>query len=240
MQPDLKSRIVPWLQAQEVVSRARVLGLRLVTRAEVALDRATDISNEIEFLPAALEIIETPPSPVGRAIAKCVILFFVVALSWAIFSSVDIIATAPGKIVPTGRTKVVQPLESGVVRAIHVQDGQHIKTGDILIEIDTTISAAERNRLQSEYLQAALDTARLKAALELSGNPLARFAAPEGATDVQIALQRARLANEVDEIHAKLNGLDHELAQNEGNRNSVAANINKLTQSIPYLEKRAK
>ena len=55
---------------------------------------------------------------------------------------------------PTGRTKIIQPLESGVVRAILVQDGQHVKAGDVLIEIDTTISAAERDRLQSEHMQA--------------------------------------------------------------------------------------
>ncbi len=70
---------------------------------------------------------------------------------------------------PTGRTKVIQPFESGVVHAIHVQDGQKVKTGDVLIEIDTTISDAERDRLKSEYMQAMLDAARLKAALELDG-----------------------------------------------------------------------
>src|SRR5580658_2677301 len=65
---------------------------------------------ELEFLPAALEIIETPASPAGRAIAVTIILFFVVALAWASLGSVDVIATAQGRIVPTGRTKIVQPV----------------------------------------------------------------------------------------------------------------------------------
>ena len=76
---------------------------------------------ELEFLPAALEIIETPASPVGRAILFTIIAFFCIALAWATFGRVDIIATATGKIVPTSRTKIIQPLEAGVVRAIHVQ-----------------------------------------------------------------------------------------------------------------------
>ncbi|MDH6264386.1 HlyD family type I secretion periplasmic adaptor subunit [Bradyrhizobium sp. BR13661] len=199
----------------------------------------TGQTDEHEFLPAALEIVETPPSPASRLIAGSIIAFLLIALLWSIFGSVDIIATATGKIVPTGRTKIIQPLESGVVHAIHVQDGQHVKEGDVLIEIDTTVSAAERDRLQSDHMQAMLDVARLKAALNLDGDPVASFMPPEGATPTQIDLQKSYLTNQVDEIRAKLSGLDHQIKQHEGDRDSVAATIAKLNQSIPYLEKRA-
>lgn len=104
-------------------------------------------NDEAEFLPAALEIVERPPSPASRAIAGTIILFFTIALLWACFGTVDIIAIAQGKIVPTGRTQVIQPLESGVVHSIHVQDGQAVKAGDVLIEIDSTITEAERDRI---------------------------------------------------------------------------------------------
>src|SRR5258708_26623904 len=70
---------------------------------------------EIAFLPAALEITESPPSPIGRAIGASIIAVFCVALLWASFCSVDIVATATGKIVPGGRTKLIQPFETGVV-----------------------------------------------------------------------------------------------------------------------------
>jgi hemolysin D len=73
--------------------------------------------DELEFLPAALEIVETPPSPIGRAIGATIIALFVLALTWAILGHVDIVATATGKIVPTGGSKVIQPFETGVVRA---------------------------------------------------------------------------------------------------------------------------
>jgi hemolysin D len=199
----------------------------------------TGQTDEQEFLPAALEIIETPPSPASRLIASSIIAFLVIALLWAIFGSVDIIATASGKIVPTGRTKIIQPLESGVVHAIHVQDGQHVKAGDVLIEIDTTVSAAERDRLQSDHQQAMLDMARLKAALKLDADPVASFVAPEGATPTQVDLQKSYLTNQVDEIRAKLGGLDQQIMQNQGNRDSVDATITKLHDSIPYLQKRA-
>src|SRR5262245_45736694 len=78
----------------------------------------------LAFLPAALEITETPPSPIGRAIGTTVIALFYLALAWASFGSVYNVATAPGKIIPSGRTKVIQPFETGVVRAIHARHGR--------------------------------------------------------------------------------------------------------------------
>ena len=153
--------------------------------------------------------------------------------------SVDILATAQGKIVPTGRTKVIQPFETGVVRAIHVQDGQTVKAGDVLIEIDCTINEAERDRLQKEDVEAELNVARLKAALNVSADPVADFAPPEGASETQIATQKTLLVNQVQEIRAKLDGLDQQIAKEQGNLASVQAEIAKLTESIPYLKKRA-
>src|SRR5260370_25927818 len=70
---------------------------------------------ELEFLPAALEIAEAPPSPVGRMIGATIIGFFCLALAWAFWGTVDIVASAPGRIIPSGRTKTVQPFEIGVV-----------------------------------------------------------------------------------------------------------------------------
>jgi membrane fusion protein, hemolysin D len=95
---------------------------------------------ELAFLPAALEIVETPPSPVGRTIGGTIILLFCVALGWAWAGTIDIVASAPGKIVPSGRTKVIQPFETGVVRSIRVQDGQLVKAGDVLITCTMTFS----------------------------------------------------------------------------------------------------
>src|SRR5262249_33954255 len=68
--------------------------------------------HQLAFLPAALEIVETPPSPIGRAIGVTIIALFGLALAWASLGEVDIIAASPGKIIPSGRTKVIQPFET--------------------------------------------------------------------------------------------------------------------------------
>src|ERR1700724_2391872 len=135
---------------------------------------------ELEFLPAALEIVETPPSPLGRAIGATLIGLFVLALAWASLGHVDIVATAPGKIIPTGYSKVIQPFETGVVRAIRVANGQNVNAGDALIELDPTINEGEINHLKGDLQSAQLGIVRLRAALPDTDDPLAAFHPPEG------------------------------------------------------------
>src|SRR6202158_5573786 len=192
--------------------------------------------HELAFLPAALEIVETPPSPIGRAIGATIIAVFVLALAWACLGTVDIVATAPGKIIPSGRTKIIQPFEIGVVRAIHVHDGQTVKAGDVLIELDPTMNAAESEHLQSDLIAALLDVARLRAALADGPDPLAAFHPPEGASPALIATQRQYLLTQTAEIHAKLAALDRQLTQKEAERATSAATIAKIEALIPLLQ----
>src|SRR5712664_4890353 len=142
---------------------------------------------ELAFLPAALEIVETPPSPTGRAIGATIILLFCVALVWAWWGTIDIVASATGKILPSGRVKVIQPFETGVVRAIKVQDGQAVRAGDVLIELDPTANEAERDHLHNDLLAERLNIARLRAALATGDDALADFKAPAGVDPELIA-----------------------------------------------------
>ena len=115
------------------------------------------------FLPAALEVVETPPSPTGRALGLIITLFFLVALIWSFFGRVDIMATAPGRLTPIGDTKTIQPLETGMVRAILVQNGQRVKKGDLLVQLDPTQTNADSSRLSQDLARAEIDVARLDA-----------------------------------------------------------------------------
>ena len=85
------------------------------------------------FNPASLEIMDTPPSPVGRVISITLMLLALVLILWAIFSEMEIVVSAQGRVVPSGQVKVIQAVEPGTVTAIHVRDGQHVKQGDALI-----------------------------------------------------------------------------------------------------------
>ncbi|MBN0986204.1 biotin/lipoyl-binding protein [Amphritea pacifica] len=91
---------------------------------------------QLEFLPAALEIQERPPHPAGRITAALLILLFTIAVVWACFGEVNIVAVAEGKIVPQGQVKIIQPYERGVVAEILVSDGQLVSAGDPLVILD--------------------------------------------------------------------------------------------------------
>src|SRR6476660_6206723 len=193
---------------------------------------------EIAFLPAALEITESPPSPIGRAIGASIIAVFCVSLVWASLGSVDIVATATGKIVPGGRTKVIQPFETGVVRAIHVRDGQGVKSGDVLIELDPTMNQAEVGHFRSDLIAAQLDVARLRAALAGRADPLEDYNPPEAASPALIEMQRQFLRSQVAEHSAKLAEIDRQQSQKEAERATVAATIDKFEATIPLLAQR--
>ena len=120
---------------------------------------------EREFLPAALEIIETPVSAAGRVMMGAIVALVAVAIVWACLGQLDVVATANGRIIPSGQTKKIQPLEIGVVRRITVANGDHVHAGDVLIELDTTTNAADRDKIARDLMQAELDIARLHATL---------------------------------------------------------------------------
>jgi hemolysin D len=191
---------------------------------------------ELEFLPAALEIVETPPSPLGRATALTLAALFCIALAWACLGHVDIVATAPGKIVPSGRSKVIQPVEIGVVRAIHVHDGETVKAGDLLIELDPTINDADLLHQRADLVATQLEVARLRAILSEDGDPLAHFAPPAGASSDLAATQRQLLVDQLAEQRAKIAALDGQAAQKNAERGTAAASIDKIAAVLPLLQ----
>jgi len=193
---------------------------------------------ELEFLPAALEIVETPPSPLGRAVGATLIGLFVLALAWASLGHVDIVATAAGKIIPTGYSKVIQPFETGVVHAILVTNGQTVNAGDVLIELDSTINEGETNHLRGDLQSAQLDIARLRAALTDTDDPIAAFHPPEGANPALVAMQRQFLVAQVAEHRAKIAALDGQRAQKEAELGTISATVDKLDAVIPTIEER--
>jgi hemolysin D len=194
--------------------------------------------DELAFLPAALEVMQMPPSPVGRSIGATIIALFCLTLAWACLGKIDIVASAPGKIIPSGRTKVIQPFEIGVVRAIHIRDGQRVKAGDVLIELDPTMSKAEREHLQSDLIAAHLDIARLSAALAGNGDGRADFLPPDGASLALVNMHREFLISQRTEHRAKLAALDSQSSQKEAERATIKATIGKLEATIPLLQQR--
>ncbi len=118
---------------------------------------AKEDGSEHEYLPAALEIVEKPTSPNGRYIIWGIFSLIMVALLISWVGKIDEVSVATGKIIPDGQIKIIQPVESGKITAIHIVEGQHVKKDEVLLELDSSVSEAE-----VEALNKTLDTAKLE------------------------------------------------------------------------------
>lgn len=196
-----------------------------------------DQRDEREFLPAALEVLETPPSPAGRTLAIIIGAFFSITVAWAFLGKVDIQATAPGRLLPSGKIKVIQPLDPGIVRNIMVQDGDHVRAGQLLLDLDPTQAGAERDKLARDLAQTQMDVARLNALKRTAetGGMAGPFVVPPGASSDDVAQARAALRAQIDQQAAKIAGLDQQIGEKRAEEAEVAATIAKLNASMPML-----
>ena len=150
---------------------------------------------EAEFLPAVLEVMETPPSPVGRAIQWSLFALVIAALIWVTVGEVDEVAVAPGKLIPNGYVKTVQSEGKGVIKEIFVKDGDVVKQGQPLIELSPTSSKADLERIRKEVAYYQLDVERLQA--ELTGTsfqPSRLQGLDPKDVDSQLTLYNSRMA----------------------------------------------
>jgi hemolysin D len=197
------------------------------------LKRAND---NTAFLPAALEVLETPPNPLGRIILWVIMGFLTLALLWACFGQIDVVAVAQGRIIPDGRIKTIQAPDQGVVRAIYVRDGQRVNEGDPLIEMDPTVSGAELQRAHEALLVAQIDRTRAEALLDHANGRQAVAQWPEGLDERTRSTQEAIVRARIAEHSARRSGLVQERAQRSADRAMVAADIDRIEQQLPLAE----
>lgn len=186
------------------------------------------------FSPDALALHRPLPWAIARMISLGICVMASCALVFAWLAPVDIVVSSQGRVIPSGRSKVVQPLESGVVRAIAVRDGQSVKAGDLLVELDPTSAQADQSRVQRDFWDASADASRLHA--ETAGGALAPWPA-DMPTDVA-RQQEALLASKRAEQAQRLATLDADVARREADRDAIATNIDQLRQSLPLLREK--
>lgn len=118
---------------------------------------------EASFLPAAMALQESPPSPTARLMLWVLIALLVGGLTWATLGRLDIVVSARGQIIPDDRVKTIQAATSGVVQDIRVADGDHVEKGDVLLTLDPTEVEASiaqlRERIAGTRLSVAMHEA---------------------------------------------------------------------------------
>jgi hemolysin D len=184
-------------------------------------------AEEAEFLPAALSLQAQPVSPAGRGVAWVLMLLVVALVAWSVIGRTDIVVNAQGKVIPGGRTKTVGALEVARVQALHVEEGQAVRAGEVLIELDPRLSDTEQDKAQGEFQSATLQrerSAALLAALD-SGRPPSLAPLPDLDPE-RLDTARQHLQDQWRDYTARIARLDGE--------------VRRYSQELPLVAQRAR
>ena len=181
-----------------------------------------------EFLPAALELLETPPSPARVAMIWLICLFFAAALAWSYFGWLEIYAVAQGRIQPSGRSKVVQPLDAGRVVGIAVENGSRVAAGDLLVELDSRETGADREEQKRDLESALAEAARQRvaiAAARLGDKEALKVVYPAGMSNDIIGRENGVLAADLVELSSNRANLLAQKAERLATRDRLKASL---------------
>ena len=190
-----------------------------------------------EFKPLLIEIEDKPLNPLGRIILYLVLAIMIFGTAWLILAKVDVVVSAQGKVIPSGEIKILKPLESGVVSKIFVKESDRVKKGDILIQIDPTVTDASLSSKQDDLAVINSDITLLYALINesnLSKDELNKL------NSSQLSLynsQKQILASTYEGNKAKLNSAKLDIKANESEVNRLSLLLNKEEEAKIRLQK---
>lgn len=193
---------------------------------------------ETEFLPAALEVLHSPPSPAGRLILWLIIVAVFFALGWAVFGRVDVVAVSEGRVMPSQRIKTVESSETGRVRQIYFREGDEVSQGEALIALDPTFADADADVARTEFLTAQLSRARARALLRHADGALAAFSAPEAASPAAAAAEARVVESRIDAYEARREGLRQRRLAARSALRGAQAELARLQETYPLIRGR--
>jgi hemolysin D len=199
---------------------------RLHWKNRLEMDGGLFNEQEAEFLPSALSLQEKPVSPAARLLGKALMAMVGILFVWSFLGKVDIIVNATGKVVPSTRTKVIASVDVASVKALHVEEGQVVKAGDLLIELDASASDTERDKAVGESTMSTLQAARSRALITAVDS----FKTPQlpqiaGVPDDKWQAAQQHLSSQYMDFLAKLRRID--------------GDIQRYNQTLPLAAQRA-
>jgi hemolysin D len=227
------------LQALGDIGRRYARILQASWEARRGFDPTPRTAQELAFLPAHLELVDTPVSPVPRWSARIIMALFALALLWACFGQLDIVAVAPGKTVTLGRTKTIQPLETAVVRKILVHDGQRVKKGDLLLELDAEGVKSDAGKASEALIDARMIDLRTTALLSSMdrGSPPMVSAAP-GLPEQKVHAAQQQAISEFAVFQGQKQELEAEVAQKQAELSTTESAIAPLERIVELSRER--
>ncbi|HEX7684875.1 MAG TPA: HlyD family type I secretion periplasmic adaptor subunit [Trinickia sp.] len=205
-----------------------------------SLDTRPRESFERAFLPAHLELIESPVHPLPMWTMRVIAILGAVIATVALVGRLDIVAVAPGKLIPKEQVKTIQPALTGVVRSILVRDGERVKAGQALMELDTTQAAADAQKARLSRVNAALTAERARALLAAqTAADMPTLGHVEGASEQQMAQGQQVAESVYAEYRDRLSGARAERVKREAELATTRQRIAKLELTAPLARRQA-
>ena len=207
-------------------------------------DQSVTAKELYEFLPAAIEVEQTPSSKAGRAIIWAIVILFTLAAIWAYFGKVDIVAVAQGKVIPSEHIKHIQPLEAAKIKAIHIKEGQYVQKGEPLITLDSTQTQADVERFSHEIQEREANIQRFQAFENwLSTIPGVRpNSSTVGSDPLTNSLadisQQAVLNQQKAELKSRLSAYKNEKRKQLAEKAMTQGEVTKKQRILPVLKER--
>jgi HlyD family secretion protein len=197
-------------------------------------DEATYLSYELG------QAIQELPPLYTRLIAVSLSFAVFGAIGWAAFSNVDEVAVAPGELIPSDQIQPVRSLSNGGIQSIKVKEGQYVKKGQVLLELDANQPNADANRLKEQIRLMDIDIQR--AAGGAAGGQSARiqeakieaqrlssslvFAKREAYNYCRLSVQGASPRMECDRAQNKVSDLEKNIAAQQTKIQQLAGDYN--------------
>lgn len=155
------------------------------------------------------------------AMLVTLLAMMIAAIGWASWATIEEVARATGRVVPSGRARIVESLEGGIVSAIHVAEGDTVMPGQPLVAIDDTSSSANLGEFLAQ--QAALKARSIRLDAEAAGAEAPDFANAGVDPNSPLAQREAEL-------------FGSRLASYRGQRAVLAAQITQREQELREFE----
>lgn len=190
-----------------------------------------------EFKPLLVELEDSPTGPLARWLFWILTVMMILIASWLYFAKVDVVVSARGKVIPSGEIKVVQPIETGVVKNILVKEGSLVKKGQVLMEIDPSITETNLESKNSNAQLLKVEVERLTALIDNRTLSMDKFKE----TTATVLQTQTALYNATKQAHLQqLKLIKEQLLQAKEQLNSLKSDISRIKQLYTLTKEREK
>ena len=199
---------------------------KIKDKADEIVKKVINIDDSHEFKPVLSEIEDSPVSPLGRFTFWIIVSIMIITVLWLTLGKVDIVVSARGIVIPDGEAKIIQPLDTGVISKILVKEGDFVKEGQPLMEIDPATTEPELESVQKNLEDTLLEIKRLNATAD--GN---KFDTTNETSETAIIQQNLYNAS-ISAIKNKVEGKKIDLSKTQDELNAAKAELSAKNQIL--------